>query len=245
MAENTPYFDTIVAIRSMRLDAEAALEGMTTMSVETCEELGEADILSYIEGNFTQFLAALRHLSTEDQELLLSYYITGKTQATLAKFFGSTQTLTSTRIRRAIQRLGGFLMLGEPTPDVTAELFLECGVEDKLRVPLSRLVAHYATTRSFLATAQAFGLKRVDVRSAMRLASLNLRDASDIRQKALGAYVFGLIEKSSAFGTGWSDRKKRKQGDVFHQDSGLLGEFTIDVSHPDFEANCFISRAVL
>src|ERR1700733_6088096 len=104
MAENSVFFEAVVAQRSMLLDDETALEGCTTVSLETQSDMAESDVLTYIEGNFPEFIRNLRYLSKEDQELLLGYYVLAKTQATLAVLHRSTQTLCSARLRMAMQK---------------------------------------------------------------------------------------------------------------------------------------------
>jgi hypothetical protein len=60
------------------LDEQEVLDGQTTISLETCADLQDEDILTYIQDNFAEFLKIIRFLSKEDQELLLSYYILSK-----------------------------------------------------------------------------------------------------------------------------------------------------------------------
>lgn len=74
MSENSLYFEAIVAHRSLMLDPEEAPRGDITLSLETQPDLapGEQDIPSHIEGHFPEFLSNLRHLSKQDQELLLA-----------------------------------------------------------------------------------------------------------------------------------------------------------------------------
>ena len=249
MPEISPYFDAVIAARSMLLDEWSALEGTTTVSLETQTELGEADIFSYIEENFVQFLQTLRYLSKEDQELLLSYYILAKTQTTLAILHRSTQTLCSARIRMAMQKMGTFILLGPPTAELTSKVFTELGLEQSLKspdteavVPLSQVVDLYAKTRSFQRVAEVLQLHRPDVRRVMSQTSKQLLESQDIRHRALGAYLFDLTEKASASGKGFSKRKLAKQGSIYCRDSDLLGDFTVNVAHADFD-QLFISRA--
>ena len=75
-----------------------------------------------MQEHFGQFLRLLRHLPAEDQELLLSYYVLGKTQNTLATIQHSTQTVCSFKIRMARYRSKHECKLGliriSPTPTV-------------------------------------------------------------------------------------------------------------------------------
>jgi hypothetical protein len=42
--------------------------------------------------------------------------------------------------------------------------------------------------------------------------------------------------------TALSARERTKQGDQYHVHSALLDQFSIDVTDPEFVANCFVSR---
>jgi len=70
-----------------------------------------------------------------------------------------------------------------------------------------------------------------------------LRINLDILQQALGAWLYGMLEKSNPTGNGLSATEMRKQGDQYLIDGRILGQFSIDVADPEFAANCFISRA--
>ena len=242
MAENSLFFDAVVAQRSLLLDAETALEGEVTLSLETQTDMAEADVLTYIEDHFGDFLKNLRYLSKEDQELLLSYYVLSKTQETLAVLHRSTQTICSSRIRRAMQKMGTFLMMGPPTAAVLREAFVQYGLEDSLPKPLSEVVELYARTRSFQRVAEVLSLHRPEIRRVMSKASKVLSESKDTRSRALGAYIFDLIDKASASGQGFSKRKMAKQGNLYLQDSEILGQFRVDVQHPCF-SQVFVSKA--
>lgn len=257
MPENTPYFESITGRRSIlnsrgdhgELDEQEVLEGRTTISLETCSELQDEDILTYINENFPDFLRIIRFLSKEDQELLLSYYILSKTQNTLALIHKSTQTVCSFRIRQAVKRIGTFMMLGAPTEEVMAKVFEQAGLENELppnakgeRVGLSKAVTFYERTRSFQQVADMFGLHRPDIRRTMSRAAKTLGESAEPREMALAAFVHGLIDKASASGQGFSKRKISKLCHVYRNDPDLLGAFRIDVTHPDFKY-LFTSRA--
>lgn len=242
MAENSLFFEAIVAARSVLLDDETALEGTTTVSLETQSDMAESDVLTYIEDNFSEFIQNLRYLSKEDQELLLGYYVLAKTQTSLALLHRSTQTLCSARIRLAMQKMGTFIILGPPTAEVMSGLFEDCNVENMLSVPLSQVVELYAVTRSFQRVAEVLSLHRPEVRRVMSLATKVLSESHDTRKKAIGAYLFDLIDKASASGQGFSRRKMAKQGNVYVKTPDVLGDFRIDVTSPEFD-QVFVSRA--
>jgi DNA-directed RNA polymerase specialized sigma24 family protein len=101
--ENTAYMDHVVAERAALIDGDAALAGTVTISAET-DDLGGFEVDNFVEEHFDLFLRHLGKLSPEDQELLLAYYVVAKSQAQPASVLDTTQTLISTRIRRALHK---------------------------------------------------------------------------------------------------------------------------------------------
>lgn len=66
----------------------------------------------------------------------------------------------------------------------------------------------------------------------------------DIPTRAVGSYMFDLLDKASAAGVVLSAREMAKQGDIYVRASRRLGEFRIDVEGAEF-AELFTSRADL
>jgi hypothetical protein len=243
MAENSAYFESVVANRSMLLTDEESLEGQITISQETCGDLQEENILTYIQDNFSTFLKTLRFLKKEDQEMLLSYYLLSKTQNTLALIHKSTQTVCSFRIRMAVKTLGTFLMMGEPTVEKMHEVLTTAGLENSIpKVELSKIVDLYVKTRNFQKISDIYKLHRPDIRRAMSRASKQMMESKDPQEHALGAYIHSLIDKANPAGQGFSKRKIAKQCHVFRSDPEILGAFRIRVDDPDFD-QMFVSRA--
>jgi hypothetical protein len=226
------------------------MEGITTVSAETVEELVKDDTLVYVSNNLPEFLRRLRFLSKEDQELLLSYYLLSKTQNTLALIHKSTQTICSFRIRMAIKKFGTFLMLGIPTVEIMGEILERAGFEHTLEkdglnrtMPLSKVIDAYAKTRNFQRVAEIYHLHRPDIRRAMSRASKALMLSKNGRELALGAFLHGLIDKASASGQGYSKRKLAKQCHIYIKMPDILGKFSIDVNDPDFDKYLLVARA--
>lgn len=214
----------------------------------------ESDVLTYIEDNFPEFLQTIRYLSKEDQELLLGYYVLAKTQTSLALLHRSTQTLCSARIRLAMQKMGTYLIMGPPTPELMQEHFdvtvpvedadgtKEIALENLLAVPLSQVVELYSRTRSFQRVAEVLSLHRPEVRRVMTLATKVLSESEDRHKKAIGAYLFDLIDKASASGAGFSRRKMEKQGNIIVTTPSIFGNFRVDVTDEAW-GQMFASRA--
>lgn len=241
--ENSPYMESIVAHRAMLLDDEEALAGNTTISLETQGGV-EEDIVTYIQENFENFIKLVRYLSLEDQEILLGYYLLGKSQNMLGQIHKMTQTTMSFRLRRAVKCLGTFIMLGVPDEATLYRVFVKTNVEDILPGhSLSEMVWLYSECRSFAQVADALEAKRPDIRRSMSNAHKALMALEqDTEAQAIGAYIHALIDKASASGQGLSDRKMRKMGNLQLKDPDILGEYVIDLTHPDFGA-LFTSRA--
>jgi DNA-directed RNA polymerase specialized sigma24 family protein len=226
----------------MLLTEEESLEGGTTISLETQSDLQEDDVFTYIQENFPNFLKMLKYLSQEDQDMLLSYYLLGKTQTTLATIFKSTQTVCSFRIRMAIKVIGAFLLFGEPTAEILAEILSSAGLEDSLKGGLSKAVIEYAKCRSFQQVAETLGLHRPDVRRAMSRAARTLLNSKDSREAAMAAWIHSLVDKSNPVGPGYSKRKLLKEGHLYRTDPDILGQFTVNIEDKAFES-LFVSRA--
>ena len=240
--ESTPYMNSVTSARALLLGEEEALAGATTISLETQQDLQEDDVFTYIQENFVSFIRMLRYLSPEDQDMLLSYYLLGKTQTTLASIFRSTQTVCSFRIRMAVRVIGAFLLFGEPTQEVLARVLGRAGMEDSLKGGLSRAVIEYARCRSFQEVADVLGLHRPDVRRAMSRAARSLMGSKDSREAALAAWIHSLVDKSNPVGPGYSKRKMQKEGHLYRRDPDVLGEFSVRIEDPAFDA-LFVSRA--
>ena len=91
MAEDTAYFQSIVANRALLLDEQEALEGGVLVRIETAEDQQqEEDIWVWLQEHFEQFLRLLRHLPSEDQELLFSYCLLGSVKQTPATGEGAS-----------------------------------------------------------------------------------------------------------------------------------------------------------
>jgi hypothetical protein len=245
MAESTPYFDGITAARALLLTDQEALEGQTLLSAESDPRKKEDQrTLTYIQENFPMFLKILRLLKKEDQELLLSYYTISKTQNTLAIIHRSTQTVCSFRIRMAVKVLCAFILFdGEVTEEKMHKVLALAGLEDSIKgVPLSTIIDLYIKTRSFQRVAEIHKLHRPHIRRAMSRASKQLLESRNPEEKALGAFIYSVIDKANPSGTGYSKRKVQKLGNIMRVDSPILGDFRIKITDPDFD-ELFVSRA--
>lgn len=253
--ETSAYMEAMVATRSQLLSAEEQLEGQTLISLET-EDMGADDIWVYLREHFAEWLPVLRLLNKEQQEVMMSYYLLGKTQLVLARLFSSTQTVMSFRIRMIVKLMGAFIIWGGP-PDIETmkRILLKAGYEHKLKkVALSQVISEYAQRRNFFKIADSYGVRRPDVRRTMSLAAKHLLGGDFVHkvcdptgrspeELALGAYIFTLIDKANPGGEGMSKRKVAKTARaVVLVDPPCVGEFRIAANDPGFDA-LFVSRA--
>ena len=244
MSENSPYFESITAARSMLVEDPFESEN-ETISLETQSDLAKDSIGASLRDNFGQFLPLLRQLNVEDYEMFLSYYFLKKPQWCLAKLYQSTQTLCSFRIRMALKKLGIVtLYQGQPSTEVLDTILESHGLNHILPdVATSALVDDYRRLRSFSSVALHRGLHRPDVRRALTKASSTLMADAHEEHMAIGAYIHGMIDKASITGSGYSARKVAKHAHLHKSDPGCVGSFDIDVMDPSFEEHVLVSRA--
>lgn len=239
--ENTAYAEAIIAARSILIDPEEAAD--TRISIETQTEMAEDNLSVYIEENFPEFLRLIRYLSKSDQDLLLCYFVLGISQTNLAIVHRTTQTLCSEALHKALSRVGTYLMFGTPTEELMRKVFSKSGVENTLPgAPLSKMVVLYSETRSYDEVARQFKQHRPAVRRTMRKAAVVLADSEDHEEKALGAFLDGLVDKTSAEGKGMSKRQQEKANLLYFCDPPVLGKFRITIGEPGF-SYLFTSRA--
>ena len=113
---------------------------------------------------------------------------------------------------------------------------------EKPNVPLSTLIFAYAQTRNFQRVSEMYRVHRPDIRRRMSHAYKQLLQSKEPRELALGAYIFGLLNKASASGQGMTARERKKQGHMFRTDPMILDQFTIRADDPHFD-DVMVSRA--
>jgi hypothetical protein len=208
-----------------------------TISLETQSDLMGESIYAYVWNNFHDFLTKIRNLSEEDQELLFSYYLLGKTQTALAVVNKSTQTICSTKIRMATKRLGAHILLGDITEEKLDSLLGKWGYTTYDKDPtirLSKLIYLYQQLGSAQDVADSLGIYRPDVRRTMTNLSKELLNHKDLLLSALGALMQGLIDRSSTNGHGPSKSRMLARGNLYRIDPEILGEFEIDLTDEGF-----------
>jgi ribosomal protein S8E len=87
-----------------------------------------------------------------------------------------------------------------------------------------------------LKVADHFRIHRPGIRRAMSRAYKQLLESEKPRENALGAYIYGLIDKMSFQGEGFTKKYRQQQTcNVRRTDPSILGEFRIDTGDPNYE----------
>lgn len=244
MSENTPYFESITAARSLRIK-DPFDTAHQTISLETQAELAKNSVSEAFREFFGMYYPSMQHLTLEDQEMLLAYYLLGQPQWCLAKLARSTQTLCSFRIRMALKKLGVITInQGPPSVEVLDRVLNEHGLNCLIQgIPTSLMIEEYRKRRSFRAVADFLCIHRPDIRRALsRVVDVLLKDSHE-EHAAIGAYIHGLIDKASPSGTGFSTRQAHRFAHIHRADPRCVGEFVIMTSDPAFDDHALVSRA--
>jgi len=139
--------DSVTSARSMLLTEEEALAGGTTISCETTDEFGVDDIYVYCQEHFADWLRVIRVVSREQQELLPSHYLLGKTQIVLSKLLQATQTVCSFRILMAVKLVGTYLMMGGAPEVETMRQPRRALAQEEITLPYVIWLDTYISTR--------------------------------------------------------------------------------------------------
>lgn len=246
MAESSPYFEMIVAARAMSRgyqDEAEYLTGDNCISAETQADMMAEHIGTYIRENFDDFIKHLRLLPPEDQEILLTYYVLNRPQWCIAKLYRSTQTVCSSKLRMAMKKLGAVVIFNIPSVDDMDPILNERGLNTQVPgVLTSALIDEYRRVHSFALVAKRFKAHRPDVRRALNHTAKTLLAQERNEELALGAYLYGLIDKASSSGQGYNQRKLDKYTHVVRKDPAILGSFRVSITDPDFE-HILVSKA--
>jgi hypothetical protein len=228
------YLESLSIERTMLLSEEEQLHGDTTVSAETCDDLVSDGIDIFLHSNFPEFLKAMRKLTSEEQDLLLEYYILNKPQALIGKTHQTTQTQASFALRAAVGSLCAQMMLGMPTIADVHRVLVEGGVQDTfiykrwgskydVQGTLSEAIVMYATLRNSRKVAEYFGF-RGSVRQILRQCTASLGNGGS-EQRALASYVNTI----TAF-----TRKQKGSRHIARTDPDIVGQFRVRVDDPNF-----------
>ena len=113
---------------------------------------------------------------------------------------------------------------------------MRSGHENLIEGPgMARVIADYAECRSFNKVAAAYGLARPSIRKCLSIASAAMLESLRPEERALSAYIGGLIFRANPHGKSPSIRFAKKAGNVERTDPSILGEFRLRIGAPGFE----------
>jgi hypothetical protein len=70
----------------------------------------------------------------------------------------------------------------------------------------------------------------------MKHASTQLLNSKNPRENAVGAYIWGLIDKASFKGVGFTKKYRRELGNTRRTDPMILDQFRISAGDPDYDS---------
>ncbi len=222
-------------------DAEL-LVGDATVSIETRAELSaEENMAMFAARDRAKFLRLAEMLPDRYFDMLVSYFLIGKTQKQVGDVTGDAQAHVAFRLTLASQALAGLLRFdGIPSACVVVPILQRIGAQTiplprqlstptgtPRLVPAGDLIATYLSTRSYTAAAARHGVRRQDTRRAIREIARRLERTANLDCKCLGAILLAFAAYSSASIAGDTKREERHLCQVFRVDPDALGQFEV------------------
>jgi hypothetical protein len=245
------YFDLISHNRLKNSDQTEMLQGEILVSIETSEEHATASIQQFIHDNPVSFFRALRQLPSHFQDLVISYYVLNKTQDQLAaQLMNTSQTITSTLLRKAVQALCALLQWPDGLTEEVMNKILknrELTIGAALKhtkdatitmktVSAARVLFMLLKYRSFELVATAIDLWRAELRRVVRELVKELCESEDRDEKLLGGALYIFLDAVGAKGTGKSLKALRRTRPYEGKDPACLGNFRVRIGEPGWEA---------
>ena len=228
------------SLRAYHDNPQASLDGSQCISIETRND-DELELLDYINNHYFQFLRYVKQMDYYSQELLLSYFLIGKSQEQLAKIQGTTQTLTSRALHCAVRAALAIMLFGGPpsSDTITAILARHTITHAELKTrnhklktfSVPRILNAYLRLKNTRAVAQAFDLHPPEVRRVIKKTAMMLRATTGQKEKALSWWLMSLLNvKSKPYST------------ISYSDKSPLGKFRIPITK---HTKLFHSRAAV
>lgn len=177
-------------------------------SVETLpDKTGQTDFASFAHEFPEKFFALAEALRPDQFELLVEYYVIGKSQSFLAKCRKQIQARAFESLKLIEQAMGAMILLGT-RPDVeTLQPILEKeGLAQTEYGPLAAMIVAYADCRNYSTIADAVNAPVPAIRKIFRPAAQQLLNSDNLRAVAVGAYLGVLMEHASLRGSGYGKR---------------------------------------
>jgi hypothetical protein len=232
-----------VNARALRLSQEEATAGTALLSVETQPEESVMGMDVFAREHPLRFIELVHQLpQPEDREFACEYWFLGIPQDRLAVTHRWTQSLCGSALAAIEQQLGALILL-EAITNVTVRTILERNGLDKLEeaFTMTEAFVQYSRSRDFKATAYELRVTSGHLHSIMRDTAKKLKECSAVEERCLGAYLLALVSRASSEGI-CRGRTRERPAYLYKKDSPILGQFRVDVTHPDF-GQLFSSRA--
>jgi hypothetical protein len=241
------YMTNVADARAMIADQEKVFRGEALISLECQENGDDGGIASFIAAAPNRFMFFVSRLAVREQDFLLAYYLLNREQNSLSDTHLTTQTCASSVIRAALKVMCAFIIFGGADPSVTQlRAILE---PEGLEVPdltgftkpegrvhsTSSLFREYCVSGSFAAVGRKNKIHRPELRRLFRRVAETLERSARPASLALAAYIRMKIEQKSVLGVGDNQALRSKQRNVRRVDSPILGDFVLDIEHPDIE----------
>lgn len=214
MSEQFGYWDFVVSGAS----SDAYDAGRNGLSAETSPENSSLiDFKSFARDCPEKFFSLLQHMRPDLSEILIEYYILGKSQSFLAKCRRQIQARAFEILRLAEQALGALIILGpNPNQDVLYPILERAGFEDTEYGLLSGMIVEYAACRDYSKIAEDRKAPLPAIRKIFRPAVTQLLASKNLREVAVGAYLRSLTHQASLTQAGFGKRHQARMQRVKH-----------------------------
>ena len=208
--ESYSYMGTTVANAS--LAAWRRGEENKRISAEALPESNSLiDYKTFAQDHPDRLFPLLYKLRPEFQELFIEYYVLGKSQSFLAEVHGQIQTRIWQNLRIIEQALGALIVLGAtPSREKMFDILGKVNMDYTEHGSLANLIALYAKTQNYAATAEAVGAPVPAIRKIFRPAIELLLAHRNLETVAVGCYLRSLTHQASLKQGGLSKRYRAR-----------------------------------
>jgi hypothetical protein len=232
--ENSLYMEAVTSARSMLQTEEEGMAGEGTVSIET-EGARTDDFYTYTQEHFPAFLRLLRFASPEEQEMVLSYYICGRSQLALGSLFGRSQTQISYKVRMAVKTM--LARFRPPTEKEISKILKRYRLSlDGMNAAQVVLETQTKTAERVLREHKKHGVPASAIRNLLRDIYAKMKDSPKSEEALLAVWVHASVALPNNY------RRLHRTSWCHRQDPSCLGEFRVALEDPNWTA-CFTAKA--
>jgi hypothetical protein len=201
--------------RAVKVSVE---EHRDNLSAETVSENSSLiDFKSFARDCPEKFFSLLEHMRPDLAEILIEYYLLGKSQSFLAKCRKQIQARAFEILRLAEQALGALIILGpHPTRDQLRPILETAGIEFTDYGTLSAMIVEYAACRDYSKLAEGRRAPLPAIRKIFRPATGTLLASKKLEEVAVGAYLKSLTHQASLTQAGFGKRHRARMQRMKH-----------------------------